>query len=106
MKLAIILNTNNAETAWNALRLADKAQDEGHGVTVFLLGNGVDIENIKHETYNMDELIKKVNKQKSSLLGCGTCMVTRHREAGVIVKSTMAELVELIADSDKVVTLG
>ena len=41
-----------------------------------------------------------------SLLGCGTCMGLRHQEAGVILKSTLTDLVKMIADSDKVVTFG
>ena len=44
MKLAIILNTNDPETAWNALRLAHRAVQEKDTVSVFLLGNGVELE--------------------------------------------------------------
>jgi uncharacterized protein involved in oxidation of intracellular sulfur len=107
MKLGIIINTNNSETAWNALRLGDTALSAGHKVTVFLLGSGVEIENIVNKTYDVAELIKKFTTRKGSLLGCGTCMRLRHREeAGVILKSTMLDLVQLIVDSDKVVSFG
>ena len=40
MKLAIIINTNNAETAWNALRLGNMSLKAGHSVSVFLMGSG------------------------------------------------------------------
>jgi sulfur relay (sulfurtransferase) complex TusBCD TusD component (DsrE family) len=106
MKLGIIINTNNSETAWNALRLGDTALSAGHKVTVFLLGSGVEIENIVDKTYDVAELMKKFTTRKGSLLGCGTCMRLRHREAGVILKSTMLDLVQLIVDSDKVVSFG
>ena len=46
MRLAIIINTNDHETAWNALRLGITALDAGHRVSVFLLGSGVEIEKI------------------------------------------------------------
>lgn len=58
MKLGIIINTNNPETAWNALRLGDTALSAGHKVTVFLLGSGVEIENIVDKTYDVADLIK------------------------------------------------
>ncbi len=106
MKLAIIINTNQPETAWNALRLGAAALDAGHKVSVFLLGNGVEIESIRDETFNVVELLKRFANNESSLLACGTCMRLRHREPGVVVKSTMPDLVKLIDDSDKVVTFG
>jgi len=106
MKLGIVINTNNPETAWNALRLGDTALSEGHEVTVFLLGSGVEIENIVDETYDVAGLIRKFATGKGSILGCGTCMRLRHRQAGVILKSTMLELLQLIADSDKVISFG
>jgi uncharacterized protein involved in oxidation of intracellular sulfur len=105
MRLGIIINTNNPETAWNALRLGSTALDGGHKVTVFLLGSGVEIESIADETYNVAQLIKDFTKS-GSLLGCGTCMRQRHREPGVILKSTMTDLVKIIAESDKVVSFG
>ncbi len=106
MKLGIIINTNNPETAWNALRLGDTALGAGHMVTVFLLGSGVEVESIVDETYNVAELVRKFTTGKGGLLGCGTCMRLRHREAGVILRSTMLDLVQLILDSDKVVSFG
>jgi len=41
VRLAIILNTNDHETAWNALRLGSAAIDAGHKVSLFLIGSGV-----------------------------------------------------------------
>ncbi len=106
MKLGIIINTDNSETAWSALRLGNTALGAGHKITVFLLGSGVEIENIIDETYNVAELIKNFTTRKGSLLGCGTCMRLRRREAGVILKSTLPNLVQLIVDSDKIISFG
>ncbi|MDP2730514.1 MAG: DsrE family protein [Dehalococcoidales bacterium] len=106
MKLGIILNTSEPETAWNALRLGNEAMAGGHTVSIFLLGSGVEIETIKDKTYNVAELMKKFSRGKGSLLGCGTCMGIRHREAGVILKSTLSELLKLIEESDKIVSFG
>jgi len=106
MKLGIIINTNNPETAWNALRLGSTALDGGHKVSVFLLGSGVEIEKIKDEKFNVPEVLSKFAGNKGNLLACGTCLKIRQQEAGMCPVSTMPQLVQLIAASDKVVTFG
>ena len=51
-------------------------------------------------------VLKKFLSSGGDLLACGSCLELRHQEAGVCPISTMAQLVEMIADSDKVVSLG
>ena len=106
MKLGIILNSNHPETAWNALRLGNEALAGGHETSVFLLGSGVEIENIKHEQFNVAGVLKKFLDNQGNLMACGTCLTARQQEAGVCPISTMSDLLEMIADSDKVVTFG
>ena len=52
MKLAIILTTTQAETNWNALRLANLALKKGDEVSIFLLGEAVEYEDGSIEKYN------------------------------------------------------
>ncbi|OGO21738.1 MAG: sulfur reduction protein DsrE [Chloroflexi bacterium RBG_16_50_9] len=106
MKLAIIINSNDPETAWNALRLGNTALGAGHEVSVFLMGSGVEVEEIKSEKFNVTEVLKKFLDSQGNLLACGTCLKVRQQEAGVCPVSTMPQLVQLIVDSDKVVTFG
>ena len=106
MKLAIIVNTNDPETAWNALRLGNEALSTGNEVSLFLLGSGVEIENIENETFDVAGVLKKFRNSGGNPLACGTCLESRHQEAGVCPISTMSQLVEMISDSDKVVTFG
>ena len=106
MKLAIIINSNDPETAWNALRLGNTALGARHEVSVFLMGSGVEVEEIKNEKFNVTEVLKKFLDSKGNLLACGTCLKVRQQEAGVCPISTMPQLVQLIADSDKLVTFG
>ncbi|MDP2730833.1 MAG: DsrE family protein [Dehalococcoidales bacterium] len=106
MKLGIILNSNDPETAWNALRLGNTALGAGHEASVFLMGSGVEVEEIKSEKFNVPEVLGKFVKDKGNLLACGTCLKVRQQESGVCPVSTMPQLVQLIADSDKVVTFG
>lgn len=106
MKLGIILNTNHPETAWNVLRLGNEALKAGNEVSMFLLGSGVEIENIKDKTFDVARVLEKFLHSGGNLVACGTCLKVRHQEAGVCPTSTMSQLVEMISDSDKVVTFG
>jgi len=106
MKLSIVLNSNDPETSWNALRLGNAALDAGHDVSVFLMGAGVEIEQVSSNKFNVAEVLSKFARSKGDLLACGTCLKVRQQESGVCPVSTMPQLVKLIADSDKVVTFG
>ena len=44
MKLGIILQSNQPEHVWNALRLAITARKAEHEVKIFLLSEGVELE--------------------------------------------------------------
>ncbi len=106
MKLGIIINTNDAETAFNALRLGNEALIQSNEATVFLLGSGVEMVAIKDKTFDVAEGLNKFLGNGGNLLACGTCLKSRKQEAGVCSISTMPELVKMISESDKVVTLG
>ena len=106
MKLGIIVNTNDPEMAWNALRLGNEALSARNEVKVFLLGSGVEIVNIKGNNFDVDEALRKFLNGRGELLACGTCLELRQQEAGVCPVSTMVQLVEMISDSDKIVTFG
>ncbi len=120
MKLGIILNTNDPETAWNALRLGNEALAKGNEAlakgnealakgnetTMFLLGKGVEIQKIPGKPFDVAQLLNKFLNAGGKILACGTCLAVRNQEAGICSISTMSQLVEVIAESDKVVTLG
>jgi len=106
VKLGIILNTNDPETAWNALRLGSEALGAGNEVGMFLLGSGVEVESIRDEAFDVAGALEKLIDGGGRLLACGTCLTVRDQEAGVCPVSTMSDLVKLITESDRVVTLG
>jgi sulfur relay (sulfurtransferase) complex TusBCD TusD component (DsrE family) len=106
MRLGIILNTNNTETAWNALRLGSEALEAGNEVNVFLLGSGVEVETIGDQSFDVTGALERFLDSGGQLLACGTCLKLRHQESSVCPVSTMDELVRMVSDSDKVVSLG
>ena len=106
MRLGIILNNNNHETAWNALRLGNQSLSSKHEVNLFLLGSGVEVENIKSEAFDITSALEKFLSSGGNILACGTCLKVRSQATGICPISTMSQLVEMISNSDKVVTLG
>jgi uncharacterized protein involved in oxidation of intracellular sulfur len=106
MKLSLIINTNDPEKAWNGFRLAVASTLAGHEVKVFLLGSGVEVENIQEGTFNVRAEMEKFLEVGGEILACGTCLKIRQQKEGLCPISTMNDLVKLIEVSDKVVVIG
>jgi sulfur relay (sulfurtransferase) complex TusBCD TusD component (DsrE family) len=106
MKLGIVLNTKEPETAWNALRLGNKALEAKNSVSIFLMGDGVEIEKIDNRKFDVSGVLRDFINDGGVLLACGICLKSRQIEGGVCPVSTMANLLEMICISDKVVSFG
>ena len=59
MNLLFIISTDDAETAYNAMRLANVAVKKDDDVSVFMLGKGVLFEQISNEQFNVTEQINQ-----------------------------------------------
>ena len=59
MNVQFIISTNDAETAYNAMRLANVAVKKGDDVSVFMLGKGVLFERSSTEQFNVLEQINQ-----------------------------------------------
>src|SRR3989338_10759347 len=108
MKIGIILSTNDAETCWNCFRFSNEALSKNNSVKVFLLGKGVELENVKDSKFPLlDGSIKKFIKNNGTILACGACLKIREKEGSEICPvSTMQDMLALVEESDKVITLG
>lgn len=105
MKIGIILNTN--EAVWNCFRFALEALKKNHFVRVFLLGKGVEIENVKDDKFPLlDGSIKKFIKNNGAILACGTCLKLRGKEIGICPVSAMGDMLKIVEESDRVLTFG
>ncbi len=108
MKIGIILNTNDAESCWNCFRFGNEALKNAHSVKIFLLGKGVELENVKDDKFPLLEgSIKKSIKNSGVILACGTCLKIRGKEESSIYPvSAMEDMLKLVEESDKVLTFG
>ena len=59
MNVLFIISTNDAETAYNAMRLANVAVKKGDDVSVFMLGKGVLFEQSSTEQFNVMEQVNQ-----------------------------------------------
>jgi len=107
LKIGIVIGTNEPEVVWNAFRFGNTSLKANHEVKVFLINNGVEIEDIKDEKYNAKEQADSFIENKGQILACGTCLKLRGKEgSNVCPISTMRDLLKLVEESDKILTFG
>ncbi|MFQ6082095.1 MAG: DsrE family protein [Candidatus Aminicenantia bacterium] len=106
MKIGIVINTKQAETVWNALRFGLTALFRQHFVKIFLLGEGVEIEKIKDEKFDIKKCLKDFIGNNGEIIACGTCLKLRKRSTDICPVATMKDLVSLVEESDKVLVFN
>ena len=105
MKLGLVIHGDHPETVWNAFRLATFSLKQGDQVRVFLLAKGVESERLEDPRFDAAGEMRGFLDAGGEILACGTCLKIRQQEGGELCPlSTMADLHQLIAESDKVLT--
>ncbi|MDP2812608.1 MAG: DsrE family protein [bacterium] len=105
MKLGIIIYSNDTETVWNALRLANFSLKEKDTVKIFLLAKGVEYETLNNEKFNIKEQAKSFLSNGGEIFACGTCLKSRKSEGSEICPlSTMEDLYAIVKESDKIIS--
>lgn len=59
MNVLFIISTDDAETSYNAMRLANVAVNKDDDVSVFMLGKGVLYEQSSNEQFNVIEQVNQ-----------------------------------------------
>jgi uncharacterized protein involved in oxidation of intracellular sulfur len=105
MKLGVVIHGNESETVWNAFRLGIFALEQGDAVRVFLLGKGVECEQLDTEQFKVTEQMENFVGKGGDILACGTCLKIRQQKGSDICPlSTMSDLYGVVCDSDRVLT--
>jgi len=105
MKLGIVIYSDDSETVWNALRVANFALSQGDEVEIFLLAKGVELEHLDNTVFKVAEQAVNFKKSGGKILACGTCLKLRKSEGTEMCPlSTMKDLYQLINGCDKVMT--
>jgi len=59
MNVLFIISTDDAETSYNAMRLANVSVKKGDDVSVFMLGKGVLFEKSSNQEFNVMEQVNQ-----------------------------------------------
>ncbi len=103
--IGIIISSGDAETVWNALRLATFSQSKGDSVVIFVVGKALDV--YMHDTskYKIEELCNKFFYNGGSIYACATCARQRHTEnVPSCTITSIVDLYEIVKRSKKVLT--
>ena len=105
MRIGIVISQIDPETVWNAFRFANFSLGKKHEVRTFLIGKGVECVEIVNKEFPVIDEINKYVKSEGEIFACGTCLVSRNKEGSPICPmSTMNDLMNLVEESDKVVS--
>ena len=103
--IGMVIYSNDTETVWNALRLANYSKNQGDTVSIFLLGKGVELDDLVKTDKDMKEQADKFLGNGGIILGCGTCLQSRkNNEPEGCKYSSLADLYELIRKNKIVLT--
>lgn len=103
--LGIVLNSDDAETIWNAMRLAIYAQSKGDTVVIFLLGKGIDGFQSNDKKYTLDKYKNTFFSNGGSIIACGSCAKARGTDnISMCTITGLADLYAIIKRSKKVLT--
>ena len=105
MRLGIILETKEPEKAWNAFRFALTSKKQGHDVKVFLMGEAVECEGLRHDNYDVAGELRAFDEAGGEILACGTCLKSRRMDGTEACPiSTMIDCVKMVEWAERVVT--
>ena len=103
--IGMVIYSNDTETVWNALRLANFSKNQGDTVKIFLLGKGVELDSMVKTNNDLKEQADTFLGNGGGILGCGTCLQSRKNDQPqVCTFSSLADLYELIRKNKIVLT--
>ena len=104
--LGIVIYSSDVETVWNALRFANYSKNAGDTVSIFLLGKGVELDNLTKSDENIKEQADAfLEGGTTTILGCGTCLQSRKIDKPQVCQfSSMKDLYELVRKNKIVLT--
>jgi uncharacterized protein involved in oxidation of intracellular sulfur len=103
--IGIVIYSNDVETVWNAFRFANYSKKQGDTVSIFLLGKGVELENLVKSDKNIKDQTDSFLDGGGTILGCGTCLKSRNNNEPQVCKfSSLKDLYEIVRKNKIVMT--
>ncbi len=105
LKIGIVLTSNDPETVFNVFRLANFSADNGDSVSIFLLGKGVELDQIKDAKFDVQGNARAFLAKGGKIMACGTCLKLRNSNGSDLCPiSTLKDLHALVQNSERVLT--
>ena len=103
--ISIVIYSNDVETVWNAFRFANFSKNQGDTVNIFLLGKGVEVDDLVKTNKDIKEQTDLFLASGGTILGCGTCLQSRKNNEPQVCKfSSMQDLYDLVRKNKIVMT--
>lgn len=108
MHLGLIVQTDDPGDVWNGFHLGITALEEGHDVTAYLLGDGVEApDRPAGDDVNPHGVIRKFHRDGGNLLACSRCLDHRDMDPDDLrPRAEMTELVALLEEAEETVTIA
>jgi hypothetical protein len=95
--IGMVIYSQDVETVWNALRLANFAANSGDTVEIFLLGRGVVVDSLAKTNDDIKKQTEIFLNSGGKIQGCGTCLRSRNNlHPQVCTMSSMSDLYEVV----------
>ena len=105
MKLGIILSQTEPVTVFNTLRLANDSRQQGDTVRIFLIGKGVELDQISNPRFDVPDQARSMLAAGGQSLAYGTCSKLRESAGSEICPLfTLKDLYNHVNESDQVVS--
>jgi uncharacterized protein involved in oxidation of intracellular sulfur len=103
--IGMVIYSQDVETVWNALRLANFAVNSGDTVQIFLLGKGVVLDSLAKNNADIKKQSDIFLNAGGLILGCGTCLFSRNNlHPQVCTMSSMSDLYAIVRKSKILLT--
>jgi hypothetical protein len=103
--IGMVIYSNDIETVFNAMRFANFSKAAGDTVNIFLLGKGVEVDQLVETDKDVKEQVDLFLDNGGSILGCGTCLHNRKNDEPQVCKfSSMSDLYSLVRRNKIVLT--
>ena len=108
MKIGIVLQSNKPEHIWNTFRFGITALKTNHPVKVFLMNEGVELDTVfDTNDFDISNKIMEYKNLEGEIYACETCLKIRQKEESKVCPiSTMADLLKMVEESDRILVFG
>jgi len=103
--IGMVIYSQDVETVWNAMRLANFAVNSGDTVEIFLLGKGVVVDSLAKTNDDIKKQTDIFLNSGGKIQGCGTCLRSRNNlNPQVCTMSSMSDLYDVVRRNKIVLT--